>query len=412
MPAERGAPHPASSLALPGEVPSESAFPRRFGDYLLVCPLAEGGMAEVFLARHRRGGVRWQAIKCLRPKLARQERFQQMFDREARLALLLDHPNVVRSREAGAVDGQWFIAMDYVAGQDLSALLRRCRAEKESLPIELAVHLAMMISRGLHYAHSLVGPQGRPLHVVNRDVSPANVRVSYDGEVKLLDFGIAQAALALTSEIGVVKGKLPYMSPEQIRGLPLDRRSDVYSTGVVLHEMLTGRRLFAEESEFELRERVRQSDVAPPSTLNPEVPQALDATVMRALEREPSERFADAAALEAVLAPYTVPDDEARASLATLVQRLFPEAYRAEPSRRSEAPLPEAPRRAPPAAPRASSAVVERAPEPRREPPAPPLADPDLPSPLDEGPSLWIWLTSAALLLTGAGLLYWASRTW
>jgi len=199
--------------------------------------------------------------------------------------------------------------MEYLDGKDLNHILRRCQETGRRIPIPHALFIAAKICRALHYAHTLTGPQGRPLNIVNRDVSPSNVRVLYDGQVKLLDFGIAQAVLQVTSEIGVLKGKYSYMSPEQVRGLPVDRRTDIFSAGIVLHEMLSCARLFRDESEFVLMEMVRRAEVDSPSAFNPRVPPALDRVVMRALNREADQRYQDAATmadqLEQILESYS-----------------------------------------------------------------------------------------------------------
>jgi serine/threonine protein kinase len=163
------------------------------------------------------------------------------------------------------------------------------------------VYIAARIAEGLHFAHTLGGPDGRPLNIVNRDVSPSNVRLSYDGDVKLLDFGIAQALMKFTSEIGILKGKFSYMSPEQIRGMPLDARTDVFSAGIILHEMLTTEKLFRGDTEFALMEKVRKAEVAPPSNFNRRVTPELDAISLKALARDVADRYQSAAQLAADL---------------------------------------------------------------------------------------------------------------
>jgi hypothetical protein len=277
------------------------AAPARFGDYLMCGLLARGGMAEVYLARHQAaplGDVRaLLAIKVMQPRLAKEARFVDMFRREGELALLLGGPCIVRTHAVGHEGGRPFIAMEYIPGRDLTQLMRRLQDTRTRLPIPHAVYLAARVAEGLAAAHGARDAEGRALHVVNRDVSPSNVRLSWDGDVKLLDFGIAQALMAFTSEIGVLKGKFSYMSPEQIRGMPLDARTDVFSTGIILHEMLTGEKLFRGDTEFALMERVRSADVAPPSRVNPKVSRELDAIVMRALAREVDDRYGSAAQL-------------------------------------------------------------------------------------------------------------------
>jgi serine/threonine protein kinase len=184
--------------------------------------------------------------------------------------------------------------MEYIGGKDLTQILRRCQETNQRIPVPHAVYIAQKMCEGLHYAHTRADIDGRPLNIVNRDVSPSNVRLSYDGEVKLIDFGIAQAMVKFTSEIGVLKGKFSYMSPEQIRGMPLDARTDVFSTGIVLHEMLTTEKLFRGDTEFALMEKVRKAEVAPPSKFNRRVPEALDRLCLKALARDLPDRYQSA----------------------------------------------------------------------------------------------------------------------
>jgi serine/threonine protein kinase len=231
------------------------------------------------------------AVKCMRPQLARETRFVDMFVREGKIAVLLNHDAIVRTYEIGRIDGRYFIAMEYVSGRDLIQVLRRCQESGQRIPIPHACYIAAKMCEGLYFAHSRTDAEGRPLSIINRDVSPSNVRVSYGGEVKLLDFGIAQAALKFTSEIGVLKGKFSYMSPEQIRGMPLDARTDIFSVGIVLHEMLTTEKLFRGDTEFALMEKVRKAEIYPPSKFNRRVPPELDAIVLKALSRDLEARY-------------------------------------------------------------------------------------------------------------------------
>lgn len=281
--------------------------PAPFGKYLLLGHLARGGMAEVYRAKVRSGPLAEVplAIKCMRPQLAREARFVEMFIREGKLAVLLDHDAIVRTYEIGRVEGRYFIAMEYIGGKDLTQVLRRCQEANQRIPVPYACLIAARMSEGLHYAHTRCNHDGRPLNIVNRDVSPSNVRISYDGEVKLLDFGIAQGLLKFTSEIGILKGKFSYMSPEQIRGMPVDARTDVFSTGIILHEMLTTEKLFRGDTEFALMEKVRKAEVAPPSKFNRRVPEALDRIVLKALARDLPDRYQSAAELAADLHEFS-----------------------------------------------------------------------------------------------------------
>jgi serine/threonine protein kinase len=286
--------------------PGSTTDPAPFGKYLLLGLIARGGMAEVYRAKQRTGtgADRLLAIKCMRPQLAKETRFVEMFIREGKLAVLLDHDNIVRTFEIGRIEGRYFIAMEYIGGKDLTQILRRCQESNQRIPVPHACYITAKMAEGLHYAHTRSDGENRPLNIVNRDVSPSNVRISYEGDVKLLDFGIAQAMLKFTSEIGVLKGKFSYMSPEQIRGMPVDARTDVFSTGIILHEMLTTEKLFRGDTEFALMEKVRKAEVPPPSKFNRRVPEALDRIVLRALARDLPDRYQSASELCADLTSF------------------------------------------------------------------------------------------------------------
>ena len=306
----------------------ENPFP--FGKYYLLGLIARGGMAEVYRAITPTEKDHLTAIKCMRPQLAKETRFVEMFIREGKLALLLEHENIVRTLEIGRSEGRYFITMEYIAGRDLTQLLRRCQEVSQRIPVPHAMYIASKTCRGLHYAHQRCDAEGRLLNIVNRDVSPSNVRLSYDGEVKMLDFGIAQAMLKFTSEIGILKGKFSYMSPEQIRGMPVDARTDIFSTGILLHEMLTTEKLFRGDSEFDLMEKVRSADVPPPSKFNRRVKADLDAIVLKALAREPLDRFQTcedfADALDALLVSYGFKQEELR----DFLRQMFSAEYQRE----------------------------------------------------------------------------------
>jgi eukaryotic-like serine/threonine-protein kinase len=360
---------PASDK-LVGGAPND---PVPFGEYTLHGLIARGGMAEVYRAR-RRGEERGRllAIKVMRPQLAREARFVDMFHREGQLALMLRDPSIVETLGVGTIDGRHYIAMEYIGGRDLTQVLRRCQETQQRLPVPHAVYIAARIARGLHCAHTLTDADGRALAIVNRDVSPSNIRLSYDGDVKLLDFGIAQALMKFTSEIGVLKGKFSYMSPEQIRGMPLDARTDVFSTGIILHEMLTTEKLFRGDTEFALMEKVRKAEAPAPSAFNRRVTPELDAIVARALARDVADRYQTAAALaddlEGLIASYRFDPKELRQLVRTLFRKEYskeledtthPNEARSEPEllTPSEASVP------------APQAMV--APLPIAEPPAP-----------------------------------------
>lgn len=273
--------------------PGAPTDPVPFGKYYLLGLIARGGMAEVYRARliEPTEAGRLFAIKVMRPQLAREARFVDMFNREGQLAMMLRSRAIVSTVEVGKIDGRHYISMEYIGGRDLTQVLRRCQETNQRIPVPHAVYICAGIAEGLAFAHSLSDNDGRPLNIVNRDVSPSNVRVSYDGEVKMLDFGIAQALMKFTSEIGVLKGKFSYMSPEQIRGMPLDARTDIFSTGIILHEMLTTEKLFRGDTEFALMEKVRKADVPPASKFNRRVTPELDAIVHKALARDVADRY-------------------------------------------------------------------------------------------------------------------------
>jgi serine/threonine protein kinase len=275
--------------------------PVPFGRYYLLGLIARGGMAEVYRAKTQVGQRQLLAVKVMRPQLAREAKFVDMFHREGKLAMLLRNRCIVETIELGQYDGRHYIAMEYIGGRDLTQVLRRCQETQQRIPVPHAVYIAARIAEGLHFAHTLTGGDGRPLNIVNRDVSPSNVRLSYDGDVKLLDFGIAQALVKFTSEIGILKGKFSYMSPEQIRGMPLDARTDVFSTGIILHEMLTTEKLFRGDTEFALMEKVRKAEVPLPSDFNRRVTAELDAISVKALARDVADRYQTAAQLAADL---------------------------------------------------------------------------------------------------------------
>jgi eukaryotic-like serine/threonine-protein kinase len=306
--------------------------PAPFGPYQLLGLIARGGMAEVYRGRYaeERPPKQLLAIKVMRQQLARESRFVDMFHREGKLASMLRNRCVVDTREVGEIEGRHYIAMEYIGGRDLTQVLRRCQETGGRIPIPHAIYIAARIAEGLHFAHTLQDQEGRALNIVNRDVSPSNVRLGYDGEVKLLDFGIAQALMTFTSEIGILKGKFSYMSPEQIRGMPLDARTDVFSAGIILHEMLTTEKLFRGDTEFALMEKVRKAEVSAPSEFNRRVVPELDAITLRALARDVADRYQTAAQLaadlDALLAGYRFDPKELR----QFVRQLFRAEYAKE----------------------------------------------------------------------------------
>ena len=268
-------------------------------------------MAEVFRAvmPGAEGFKRTLVIKRILGQLSESADFVEMFVREARIVALLNHPNIVQVYDFGSVDGNYFLAMEYLRGRDLMAIMRRLREMDRPFPIPVAAFVAHQVAGCLAYAHALSAPDGRSLDIIHRDVSPSNVMCLRTGGVKLLDFGIATAADTAVgpenSEQGAFKGKIAYIAPERVKNEPFDGRADLFSLGVVLWEMLTCRRLFRGANEIETWKKVIEMPIPLPSSLRPDIPASLEAVVMRALERDPARRYATGQAmvddLEAVL---------------------------------------------------------------------------------------------------------------
>jgi TonB family protein len=315
-------PPPAAPPVFPPVVPKRreepaaavaASGPDRFGQYEILERIAAGGMAELYKAKRTgvEGFQKIVAIKKILPHMADDEAFVTMFADEAKLAAQLNHPNIIHIYDLGKIQaGGYFIAMEYVDGRDLRAIETSAREIGAPFPVPLAVYVASKVASALDYAHRRRDAEGNDLNIVHRDVSPQNILISYEGDIKLCDFGIAKAASkASRTQSGALKGKIQYMSPEQAWGKPIDRRSDLFSLGVVLHELLTGQRLFRGDTDINVLEKVRSAEVAPPSKSNPEVPQNLDAVVMKALARDPDERYANASDmlrdLDSVLYSYT-----------------------------------------------------------------------------------------------------------
>jgi serine/threonine protein kinase len=228
-------------------------------------------MAEVFKAKSfgEAGFERLVALKRILPSIAEDQEFIAMFVDEAKLAVQLTHPNIAQIFELGKVGDSYFIALEYVAGKDMRAIFERVKKRSEPIMVPMACYMVMKLCEGLDYAHNKKDAAGRSLELVHRDVSPQNILISYDGDVKLIDFGIAKAASKSSkTQAGILKGKFGYMSPEQVRGLQVDRRSDVFAVGICLYELLTNERLFVGESDFSTLEKVRNVEIMPPTTYN------------------------------------------------------------------------------------------------------------------------------------------------
>jgi len=273
--------------------------PIQFGKYSLFERIGRGGMAEVFKGRIQgpAGFERVFVVKRILPHLSDDQTFIKMFVEEAKLSARLNHPNIVHIFELGAVEGEYFISMEYIRGHDLSETMRSIWKALGPPRPELVSYIGREACRGLAYAHGLTDENGRLLGMIHRDVSPSNVMLSYEGAVKMLDFGIAKALgdSADQSKSGTMKGKYAYMAPEQTEGDNIDHRSDIFAVGIVLHEVLTGRRLFKGQNDVQTIERVRRCEVPKPSLQNPAVPPELDHIVLKALQRDPARRWSNAA---------------------------------------------------------------------------------------------------------------------
>jgi serine/threonine protein kinase len=281
--------------------------PVPFGKYLLLDRISVGGMAEVFRAKSYgvEGFEKVIAIKRILPAMGEDKDFIKMFIDEAKIAGQLSHANICQIFELGKITGSHFIAMEYIWGKDLLQIQNRLRKVGQVMPVGMACYVISKVCEGLDYAHRKKDAMGRPLEIIHRDCSPQNVLVSYEGEVKIIDFGIARAASRSSrTNAGVLKGKFGYMSPEQVRGLPLDHRSDLFALGTCFYESLTGERLFLGESDFSTLEKVRNADVRPPSQLNQNIPPEVETLVMRALARDPKSRFESGAEMHAELQAF------------------------------------------------------------------------------------------------------------
>lgn len=272
-----------------------------FGQYRLEERIAVGGMAEVWRASMvgLEGFRKTVAIKKILPHLAENEEFVAMFIDEAKLAAQLSHENLVDIYDLGKIDDEFFIAMEYVEGKDLRSILNRLRQRRERMPLELALFVASRISAALDYAHGRLDASGEPMGLVHRDVSPRNILISDNGNVRLCDFGVAKAVSSVArTEIGALKGKIQYMSPEQAAGARVDGRSDVYSLASVLFEMVTGRRLFVEDTEITLLDAVRSGVTDEARSVRPDLPEEINAVLRRALAKDPAERYQTAAEMQ------------------------------------------------------------------------------------------------------------------
>ncbi|MCE9574252.1 MAG: serine/threonine protein kinase, partial [Deltaproteobacteria bacterium] len=299
-----------------------------FGKYLLLDRISVGGMAEVFKAKSYgvEGFEKVIAIKRILPSMGEDRDFIKMFIDEAKIAGQLAHANICQIFELGRIDGQHFIAMEFIWGKDLLQIANRLRKLKQVMPVPMACFVIAKVCEGLDYAHRKRDALGRPLEIVHRDCSPQNVLVSYEGEVKIIDFGIAKAASRGSRTMaGVLKGKFSYMSPEQVRGLPLDRRCDIFALGTILYECLTGERLFQGETDFSTLEKVRNVDIQRPSELNRNIPPPVEAVIMKALAKDADDRYQWCSEMGADLQRYLMSQEQVYTSksIATWLRDAF-----------------------------------------------------------------------------------------
>ncbi len=286
----------------PGPVPIQ-----RYGKYYLVSKLAEGGMAEIFLAKQVgvEGFEKNVVVKRMLAHLSGAGDFVSMFLDEARLASALSHPNVVQVLDLGFEEGCYFIAMEYLAGEDFSAVIRSAAKQRTYVPLNIALKVLADAAHGLDYADTFTDSKGQPLNVVHRDVSPSNIFVAYSGQVKVLDFGIAKAESRVTNTTaGVVKGKYQYMSPEQAQSLPVDKRSDVYSLGVCMYEAMCNARPFARDTDLAILNAVLKNEYRPPRQLRPDLPVELEQILVKALAPSADDRFQSAGEFAGAIESY------------------------------------------------------------------------------------------------------------
>jgi eukaryotic-like serine/threonine-protein kinase len=276
----------------------------RFGKYELLAHIATGGMADIFLARLRgdAGFEKLVVVKRLLDKLASDPEYVEMFLDEARINARLSHTNVVQVLELGKVDGRYFMAMEYVTGLSVAQIGKLATQRLGMVPQAIACGIVAQAAAGLHYAHEKTLPDGTPLGIIHRDISPQNLILTLEGQVKVVDFGIAKAAgRATATRAGIIKGKFAYMSPEQCVGDPIDRRCDVFALGIVLFELCTSRRLFKRENTYRTYEAITNCDVPEPRTVNPQIAPEVSAVIVKALGKKAEDRYQTAEALQEAL---------------------------------------------------------------------------------------------------------------
>ncbi len=276
--------------------------PTRFGKYLLLEKLATGGMAQLYRAKiiGVEGFEKFIAIKQILPHLAHEEELITSFIDEAKLAALLNHQNVVQIYDFGSMENSYFITMEFLFGKDLRAVNAKAKEKGTPVSLENALYLISKVCAGLDYAHKLKDFQGKSLNIIHRDISPQNVFLTYEGDVKIVDFGIAKAASQSTiTQVGMIKGKVSYMSPEQAAGKVIDHRSDIFATGILLYELVAGGRMFKGDDTLQILSKVREAEFTPLGTLKGGLPEKLYDIVAKALAKEPEDRYQSLADMQA-----------------------------------------------------------------------------------------------------------------
>jgi serine/threonine-protein kinase len=268
----------------------------RFGKYLILDHLVDGGMAKICRARYLgEQSNKIIAIKMVQPQFSRDPSFVRMFQDELSVTFGLQHPNVAQTYDYGKVNDQLYTAMEYVDGANLKQFLDRLKEKNYVFPVEISIYIISQVCQGLHYSHTFTDKlSGKPLHIVHRDISPHNIMLTYDGAVKVIDFGIAKSnASSEATQAGTIKGKLSYLAPEYLDGMELDARYDEFAVGITLWEMLCSRKMFTAANDLAVLKQIQACKIAPPSSINPNVPKELDAIVMKALSKDRSQRYED-----------------------------------------------------------------------------------------------------------------------
>lgn len=315
-----------------GKISTAPAASRIFGKFRLLANLGSGGMGEVFLAlsRNTLAGVhKLIVIKRLRHFAEDEVRSEarQMFLNEARLATLLNHPNIVQTNDVGVEDGHMYLTMEYLEGQPLNAIVKAAKTKQTRLDDAILIKIISDALAGLHYAHDLRDYDGTPLSIVHRDLSPHNLFVTYEGVAKVVDFGIAKSAGSSKTEQGVIKGKFAYMAPEQAADEKVDRRADVFVMGIVLWELLTGERLVYRRNDVQTVNRLLNDKFSPPSSVRSDIVPELDAIIMKALAKDPAERYQSAREMREALEEYLIARSHPvrQEAIGPLISELFKE---------------------------------------------------------------------------------------